>query len=189
MVVQPRPATQGRHTRLTASACASVTAAQTCAGVAVFSSILDAIGRTPLVRLARLGRELAVELYGKVEGCNPGGSAKDRLALHLCDMAERRGLLRAGGTIVEASAGALADSTASPLGAGPAAGSTASPAHPRRYAAGRVPRLTADEAKEEGLVPPKTATMMPAYAMIGVGSLLLGLFLLRQRTGHRRRRY
>jgi hypothetical protein len=91
--------------------------------------------------------------------------------------------------IVEASAGALADSTASPLGAGPAAGSTASPAHPRRYAAGRVPRLTADEAKEEGLVPPKTATMMPAYAMIGVGSLLLGLFLLRQRTGHRRRRY
>ena len=105
MVVQPRPRAQGRHTRLTASACASVTAAQTCAGVAVFSSILDAIGHTPLVRLARLGRELAVELYGKVEGCNPGGSAKDRLALHLCDMAEKRGLLRPGGTIVEASAG------------------------------------------------------------------------------------
>jgi len=98
--------------------------------------------------------------------------------------------------IVETSTGALADSTASPLGAGPAAdrgvpaaGEKASPTHPRRYAAGRVPRLTADEAKEEGLVPPKTATMMPAYAMIGVGSLLLGLFLLRQRTGHRRRRY
>ena len=48
---------------------------------------------------------LPVELYGKVEACNPGGSAKDRLALHLCDMAERRGLLRPGGTIVEASAG------------------------------------------------------------------------------------
>ena len=73
--------------------------------MAVFSSILDAIGRTPLVRLARIGRELPVELYGKVEACNPGGSSKDRLALHLCDMAERRGLLRAGGTIVEASAG------------------------------------------------------------------------------------
>lgn len=97
--------------------------------------------------------------------------------------------------IVETSAGALADSSAAPLGAAPAAdrgapsGSGAAPAHPRRYAAGRAPRLTADEAKEEGLVPPKTATMMPAYAMIGVGSLLLGLFLLRQRAGQRRRRY
>ena len=73
--------------------------------MAVFSSILDAIGHTPLVRLARVGRDLPVELYGKVEACNPGGSAKDRLALHLCDMAEKRGLLRPGGTIVEASAG------------------------------------------------------------------------------------
>jgi cystathionine beta-synthase len=73
--------------------------------VAVFSSILDAIGHTPLVRLSRIGRELPVELYGKVEACNPGGSSKDRLALHLCDMAEKRGLLRPGGTIVEASAG------------------------------------------------------------------------------------
>jgi cystathionine beta-synthase len=73
--------------------------------VAVFTSILDAIGHTPLVRLSRLGRGLPIELYGKVEACNPGGSAKDRLALHLCDMAEKRGLLRAGGTIVEASAG------------------------------------------------------------------------------------
>jgi cystathionine beta-synthase len=74
-------------------------------GVAYYPSILEAIGRTPLVRLARVGRELPVELYGKVEACNPGGSSKDRLALHLCDMAEKRGLLRAGGTIVEASAG------------------------------------------------------------------------------------
>jgi cystathionine beta-synthase len=73
--------------------------------VSVFSSILDAIGHTPLVRLSRIGRGLPVELYGKVEACNPGGSAKDRLALHLCDMAEKRGLLQPGGTIVEASAG------------------------------------------------------------------------------------
>jgi cystathionine beta-synthase len=48
---------------------------------------------------------LPVELYGKVEACNPGGSAKDRLALHLVDEAERQGLLRAGGTLVEATAG------------------------------------------------------------------------------------
>jgi cystathionine beta-synthase len=73
--------------------------------VAVFSSILEAIGRTPLVRLARIGRGLPVELYGKVEACNPGGSCKDRLALHLCDRAEARGLLRRGATLVEASAG------------------------------------------------------------------------------------
>ncbi|HZS41199.1 MAG TPA: PLP-dependent cysteine synthase family protein [Polyangia bacterium] len=73
--------------------------------MAVSQTILDAIGRTPLVRLARVGRGLAAELYGKVESCNPGGSAKDRLALHLVDMAEKRGLLKPGGTIVEASAG------------------------------------------------------------------------------------
>jgi cystathionine beta-synthase len=76
-----------------------------CGSVAVFSSILDAIGHTPLVQLSRIARGLTVELFGKVEACNPGGSAKDRLALHLCDMAEKRGLLRPGGTIVEASAG------------------------------------------------------------------------------------
>jgi cystathionine beta-synthase len=73
--------------------------------VGCLASILEAIGDTPLVRLSRIGRELPVELYGKVEACNPGGSIKDRLARHLCDMAEKRGLLRAGGTIVEASAG------------------------------------------------------------------------------------
>jgi cystathionine beta-synthase len=71
----------------------------------VCETILDAIGRTPLVRLARAAKGLPVELYGKIEACNPGGSAKDRLALHLVNMAERRGLLHAGGIIVEASAG------------------------------------------------------------------------------------
>src|SRR5262249_29174963 len=105
MVVRPRARTQGRHTWRARGACDSATAAQTWESVAVFTSILDAIGRTPLVRLARIGKSLPVELYGKVEACNPGGSSKDRLALHLCDMAEKRGLLRPGGTIVEASAG------------------------------------------------------------------------------------
>ncbi len=100
--------------------------------------------------------------------------------------------------VVETSMGALAntDSSAGPQHAAPAgdravpAGAgAASPAHARRYAAGRAPQLTSDEAMQEGLVPPKTATMMPAYAMIGLGSLLLGLFLLRQRASQRRRRY
>ena len=100
--------------------------------------------------------------------------------------------------VVETSMGALAntDSSGGPQQARPAGDRAqpvgaggGSPAHPRRYAAGRAPRLSSDEAVQEGLVPPKTATMMPAYAMIGLGSLLLGLFLLRQRSGHRRRRY
>jgi cystathionine beta-synthase len=73
--------------------------------VPILSSILEAIGHTPLVRLSRIGRDLSFELYGKVEACNPGGSSKDRLAVHLCERAEQRGLLRPGGTIVEASAG------------------------------------------------------------------------------------
>lgn len=102
--------------------------------------------------------------------------------------------------VVETSTGALAnaDSSAGPQSAAPAgdramplgagAGSPAL-AHPRRRSPARAPQLTADEAMQEGLVPPKTATMMPAYAMIGLGSLLLGLFLLRQRTSGRRRRY
>jgi len=68
-------------------------------------NILDAIGHTPLVRLDRLAGDLSVELYGKVEAANPGGSSKDRLAVFLIDKAESRGLLKPGATLVEASAG------------------------------------------------------------------------------------
>ena len=73
--------------------------------MAAFASILEAVGRTPLVRLSRAAGQLPVELYGKVEACNPGGSSKDRLAVHLVEMAEKRGLIKPGGTLVEASAG------------------------------------------------------------------------------------
>jgi cystathionine beta-synthase len=68
-------------------------------------SILDAIGRTPLVRLERIGRGLPVPLLAKCEHLNPGGSVKDRLALAIVDDAEARGVLRPGMTIVEATAG------------------------------------------------------------------------------------
>jgi len=68
-------------------------------------NILDAIGGTPLVRLAQMAAGLPVELYGKVEALNPGGSSKDRLAAFLVDRAEARGLLKPGATLVEASAG------------------------------------------------------------------------------------
>ncbi|APR80963.1 Cysteine synthase [Minicystis rosea] len=69
------------------------------------SSILDRIGHTPLVRLARLARDLPVPVLVKCEHMNPGGSVKDRLVLAVVDDAERRGLLAPGATLIEATAG------------------------------------------------------------------------------------
>ncbi|CAJ61645.1 hypothetical protein; tryptophan synthase beta subunit-like PLP-dependent enzymes domain [Frankia alni ACN14a] len=71
----------------------------------VHESVLDAIGETPLFRLTRLGRGIATPLYAKAEFLNIGGSVKDRAALSMVLQAERDGLLRPGGTIVEATSG------------------------------------------------------------------------------------
>src|ERR671927_716131 len=71
----------------------------------VFDSILGAIGDTPLVRLGRIGRDLPVPLYAKLEFMNPGGSVKDRVGLYIIEQAEARGELKPGGTIVEATSG------------------------------------------------------------------------------------
>jgi cystathionine beta-synthase len=68
-------------------------------------SILLSVGRTPLVRLRRITEGLQVPVYVKVEAANPGGSIKDRVAVAMITDAERRGLLRPGGTIIEATAG------------------------------------------------------------------------------------
>lgn len=68
-------------------------------------SILDHIGGTPLVRLVHIGRDLPVPVLVKCEHLNPGGSIKDRIALAIVDDAERRGLLRPGMTLIEATAG------------------------------------------------------------------------------------
>jgi cysteine synthase len=68
-------------------------------------SVLGRIGNTPLVHLERLGAGLPVPVLGKCEFLNPGGSVKDRIALAIVDDAERRGLLRPGMTLVEATAG------------------------------------------------------------------------------------
>lgn len=68
-------------------------------------SILQSIGKTPLVRLRRLTEGLKASIYVKVESQNPGGSVKDRVALAMVTEAERRGWLRPGGTIIEATAG------------------------------------------------------------------------------------
>ena len=63
--------------------------------------ILDLIGNTPLVRINRVADEDSAEIYAKLEGFNPGGSLKDRIALSMIEAAEREGKLSPGTTIVE----------------------------------------------------------------------------------------
>ncbi len=72
--------------------------------MALYDSILDTVGRTPIVRLHRIAPP-HVALYAKVESFNPGGSVKDRLALAIILDAEARGLLKPGDTVVEATSG------------------------------------------------------------------------------------
>jgi cysteine synthase len=69
-----------------------------------FESILETIGRTPVVRLTKLAPP-NVRLYAKIEAFNPMGSVKDRLALGVIEDAERRGLLKPGQTVIEATSG------------------------------------------------------------------------------------
>jgi len=71
----------------------------------VYDDILQTIGKTPLVRLNRLGRGLSCPIYAKVESFNPGGSVKDRIAVNMIEEAERSGRLKPGGTVVEATSG------------------------------------------------------------------------------------
>src|SRR5499427_1533842 len=68
-------------------------------------NILQSVGRTPLVRLRRVSEGLQAAICIKVESMNPGGSVKDRVAVAMIAEAERRGWLRPGGTIIEATAG------------------------------------------------------------------------------------
>jgi len=66
---------------------------------------IDAIGKTPLIRLNKLSEETGCEVLGKAEFQNPGGSVKDRAALYVVEYAEKQGLLKPGGTVVEGTAG------------------------------------------------------------------------------------
>ena len=68
-------------------------------------SVLEAIGGTPLVRVHRIAAGLSAAVYAKIEFVNPGGSVKDRIALAMVEAAEREGLLKPGGTIIEATSG------------------------------------------------------------------------------------
>ena len=71
----------------------------------VFENVLEVVGNTPLVRLHTMTKGLQSNLYAKVEFTNPGGSVKDRIAMHIIDEAERKGELKPGGTIIEATSG------------------------------------------------------------------------------------
>ncbi|MGE0280636.1 MAG: cysteine synthase A [Rhizobiaceae bacterium] len=71
----------------------------------MFRSVLDAIGNTPLIRLNRASVETGCEILGKAEFMNPGQSVKDRAGLFIIRDAEKKGLLRPGGVIVEGTAG------------------------------------------------------------------------------------
>ena len=69
-----------------------------------YNSVLDTIGNTPIIRINRLAPK-HVQLYVKTESRNPGGSVKDRLAYAVINDAERRGVLKPGQTVVEATSG------------------------------------------------------------------------------------
>ena len=73
--------------------------------MAYHENVLSAIGRTPLVKLGKVVAPGAATVLVKLEYMNPGGSIKDRMALHIIEKAERAGLLRQGGTIVENTSG------------------------------------------------------------------------------------
>ncbi|HXD70774.1 MAG TPA: pyridoxal-phosphate dependent enzyme, partial [Gaiellales bacterium] len=70
-----------------------------------YPTVLDLIGGTPLVRLQRVARDVEPTVVAKLEWMNPGGSVKDRIGLRMIEAAEREGLLKPGGTIVEPTSG------------------------------------------------------------------------------------
>src|SRR5437773_11602146 len=71
----------------------------------VYDTVLEVIGRTPLVRLHKVTRGIRADLVAKLEYLNPGGSAKDRIGTAMNADAERRGLRRPEGTIAQATSG------------------------------------------------------------------------------------
>ncbi len=74
-------------------------------GMDIKSGFVGSVGNTPLIRLQSFSEATGCEILGKAEFLNPGGSVKDRAALYIIEDAERRGLLKPGGTVVEGTAG------------------------------------------------------------------------------------
>ena len=71
----------------------------------ITNSILDLVGETPLIRLNKITEELDGEFLAKYEAFNPGHSMKDRIAVHIVDQAEKKGILKKGSTVIETTSG------------------------------------------------------------------------------------
>ena len=71
----------------------------------IYENILQTIGNTPLLKINRLNPNKNVTIYAKIEGSNPSGSIKDRIALRMIEQAEAEGILTKGKTIIEATSG------------------------------------------------------------------------------------
>ena len=73
----------------------------------VFSNVLELIGNTPLVKINNITRQhgIKAQVYAKMESLNPGYSVKDRIGVSMIDDAERKGILKKGGTLIEATSG------------------------------------------------------------------------------------
>ena len=74
--------------------------------------VLEHIGNTPLVEIQKITKNLSSKIFAKVEYVNPSGSIKDRMAIYMIEDAEKHGLLKPGGTIVENSSGNTGSSLA-----------------------------------------------------------------------------
>ena len=73
--------------------------------IRAYSNVLELIGETPLIKLSPAVANFPGEYYAKVEAFNPGHSSKDRIALHIIEEAERKGILKKGDTIIETTSG------------------------------------------------------------------------------------
>ena len=71
----------------------------------VTNSVLDLVGETPLVKLHNISKNIPGNCFAKLEAFNPGHSAKDRIALHIIETAERKGIVKRGDIIVETTSG------------------------------------------------------------------------------------
>lgn len=73
--------------------------------IKAYNNVLELIGNTPLIKLNKLTANFDGDFYAKIEGFNPGHSSKDRIALHIIEEAERKGILKPGDTIIETTSG------------------------------------------------------------------------------------
>ncbi len=71
----------------------------------IYKNVLELVGQTPMIQLQRITADLKGDYYAKFEGFNPGHSTKDRIALHIIEQAEEKGILKKGDTIVETTSG------------------------------------------------------------------------------------